>query len=106
MADILHEEIFSSLIRVQTCPKSGGWGGGGGGGAIAHPPPPPSPTVLSPGFTLLSIASSNRSPICWRTTSRKMKITFLALNLLVSTLMAANARSGADAETRGGGITE
>ena len=54
MADILHEEIFSSLnFRVQSCPRVGGGGGqcpptfknGGGGGAVA-PPVPPSPTPL------------------------------------------------------------
>ena len=55
MADILHEEIFSSLnFRVQSCPRVGGGAvpptfksGGGGGGMLPPCPPPPSPTPLS-----------------------------------------------------------
>ena len=48
MADLLHEEISSSLnFRVQSCPRVGGQcpplskvgGGGGGGGAVAPPAP-------------------------------------------------------------------
>ena len=39
MADILHEEIFSSLnFRVQSCPRVGGGGGGGGGSCPPCPP--------------------------------------------------------------------
>ena len=45
LADILHEEIFSSF-RVQTCPKSGGGGGGGGGGQLLPLPTPPSSTPV------------------------------------------------------------
>ena len=46
MADILHEEIFSSLnFRVQSCPRVCVCvcvvGGGGGGGAVATPSPTP-----------------------------------------------------------------
>ena len=38
MADILHEEIFSSInFRVQSCPRVGRWGGGGGGGGQCPP---------------------------------------------------------------------
>ena len=49
MADILHEEIFSSLnFRLQSCPRKGGGGNappllkvGGGGSCPPCPPPPP-----------------------------------------------------------------
>ena len=60
MADILHEEIFSSLnFRVQSCPRVGGGQCppppplskvGGGGGQL--PPCPPSPTPLACALTV------------------------------------------------------
>ena len=53
MADILHEEIFSSLnYRVQSCPRVGG----------KLPPCPPSPTPLLKQWVKLEVGGGGSRP--------------------------------------------